>query len=79
MSFSRNGKKTPSDAGMGVGQGHWGKGEGLSFRYSRPLLKALTHSKWSYSTLLLKGVTQSSRGMSFNKLLYSAGLSKHLS
>ena len=34
-----------------------------------PLLKALTHSKCSYSTLLLKGVTQGSRGMSFNKLL----------
>ena len=34
------------------------------------LLIALTRSKYSYSTPLLKGVTQDSRGMSFNKLLY---------
>ena len=34
------------------------------------LLKALTHSKWSYLTLVLKGVTQGSQRMSFNKLLY---------
>ena len=66
IQFYRNRKiRRQESRRIGVGR-HWGVGGGgVGHRRKGylPLLKALTHRKWSYSTLLLKGVTQGSRRM----------------